>query len=223
MLTQLKLSSFQAPPQAEEIPAPARPPEPALEVKIAPAKPVQDDRLGTRILLGFSTVLALWFLNNSALRYFSVSQDSYGIFWPRHGWLFAHVIAGTLALLIGPIQFWPGLKQEHPSLHRIMGITYVASTGIGAVAAYYLAFHTDFGWIFSMGLASMATAWIITTGLATIAIRRRMIPQHREWMIRSYTVTFGFVLFRLAEDVLDLVAVGSISERLTLSSWICWS
>ena len=224
MFTQLNLRSVQeAPPIEETTVSDVRLPEAVPAAEIRPEKPLRDDRHGTRILLGCSTVVAMWFLNTAALRYLTVSPDSYGIYWPRHMWLFAHVVAGMLALIIGPIQFWPGLKQDHPTLHRILGITYVSSTGVGALSAYYLAFHTDFGWMFSMGLASMATAWLISTALATVAIYKKLIPQHREWMIRSYVVTFGFVIFRLSTDMLDVLGVGTFSERLILASWICWS
>jgi predicted membrane protein DUF2306 len=230
MWTQLNLRSIQeAPqiqreaPQTEVAVAEARLPEVVAVPEIRPAKAIRDTSLGTRILLGCSTVVALWFLNTAALRYLTVSPDSYGIYWPRHYWLFAHVVAGTFALLIGPIQFWPRLHHDHPTLHRYFGITYVSSTIVAAVAAYYLAFHTDFGWMFSMGLASMATAWLISTALASIAIYKKLIKQHREWMIRSYVVTFGFVVFRVSTDMLDVMGVGTFSERLVLASWICWS
>ena len=103
-------------------------------------------------------LMILWCLDTSALKFLNVSQETYGIFWPRRGWLYAHVVAGILAILIGPAQFWPGLKQNYPGLHRVMGVVYVASAGVGGVAAIYLAFHTDFGWMFSMGLGSMAMA-----------------------------------------------------------------
>ena len=33
------------------------------------------------------------------------------------------------------------------------------------------------------------------SGMALIAIRRRNFIQHKEWMIRSYVVTFAFVTF----------------------------
>jgi hypothetical protein len=115
------------------------------------------------------------------------------------------------------------MKQTYPGLHRVMGICYVISAGVGGAAAFYLAFHTDFGWMFSMGLGSMATAWIISTGLATVAICRRMMQQHREWMVRSYVLTFGFVLLRVTTGILDIVNLGSIPERFIFSSWISWS
>ena len=38
--------------------------------------------------------------------------------------------------------------------------------------------------------------------MAFVAIRNRNIAQHRQWIIRSYVVTMGFVSFRLVEDLL---------------------
>ena len=43
-------------------------------------------------------------------------------------------------------------------------------------------------------------AWIVCTMAAVIAARNRQIIQHRQWMARSYAVTFTFVSSR----VLDL-------------------
>jgi Predicted membrane protein (DUF2306) len=48
----------------------------------------------------------------------------------------------------------------------------------------------------AFGLGGLALAWMLTTGMALIAIRRSLVDQHKEWMIRSYVVTFGFVTFR---------------------------
>jgi uncharacterized membrane protein YozB (DUF420 family) len=47
----------------------------------------------------------------------------------------------------------------------------------------------------------LSTAWVLTTGMALAAIRKRAIERHRELMIRSYTVTFAFV--RAGEDCID--------------------
>jgi uncharacterized membrane protein len=165
----------------------------------------------------------LWYVNTSVLRYLNQTREVYGLFWPRHGWLFLHVIAGTIALVLGPVQFWPGVRQEQPMLHRVLGIAYVTGAIGGSLSAYYLAYHTDFGWIFGAGLSAMATAWIITTGMAVVAICRGMIPQHREWMIRSYVVTFGFIFMRLTTEILDIMDKGTVTDRLVLGSWISWS
>lgn len=46
-----------------------------------------------------------------------------------------------------------------------------------------------------------AAAWMVCTTVAFIAARNRQITVHRQWMARSYAVTFTFVSSR----VLNLV------------------
>ena len=41
----------------------------------------------------------------------------------------------------------------------------------------------------------------ITTGMALYSIRTQRVEQHREWMLRSYVVTFAFVTYRLGENL----------------------
>ena len=108
-------------------------------------------------------------------------------------------------------------------LHRRMGTVYMIAVGIGSAAAYYLAVQPSIGWVFSAGLAGLATAWIATTTLAYLAIRRSLIDQHKEWMIRSYVVTFAFVTFRIGFVVLQALKVGTLSEQGTIMAWSCWA
>jgi hypothetical protein len=42
-----------------------------------------------------------------------------------------------------------------------------------------------------------AAAWIVCTTAAFITARNRQIVQHRQWMVRSYAVTFTFVSSRV--------------------------
>ena len=49
---------------------------------------------------------------------------------------------------------------------------------------------------FGVALWALVAAWWTTVGMAFLAIRRRRIPAHREWMIRGSVVTFAFVAFR---------------------------
>jgi Predicted membrane protein (DUF2306) len=177
----------------------------------------------TKAVLLMPTVGALWFLNSFALQYFTVDPDRYGIYWPRREWLLVHIIAGGAALLLGPLQLWLGLNRRELSLHRILGPAYGLGVLISACSALYLARHTDFGWMAGMGFTGMAIAWIVSTGFATVAILRQLPEQHREWMVRSYVVTFGFVTFRIFTEVLQVSGVGNTLEQITAASWFSWS
>jgi len=178
---------------------------------------------GNLTVFGIPIFIATWFFYGFALKYLTLDSDRYGIYWDRHEWLYAHVLAGALALLLGPGQFWLGLNRRTSTVHRTMGVMYVLSVGVGGAAAFYLAAHNDFSWVFGLGLASMSTVWIVSTALATIAICLRQVDQHREWMIRSYTVTFSFVTFRVLYEMLDALEVGTMVERMTAASWLAWA
>jgi uncharacterized membrane protein len=136
--------------------------------------------------------------------------------------LLVHVTTGIVALLIGPYQLWIGLARKRLPQHRVLGKIYMGAIVVSSAAAYYLAINTKGGWVFGAGLGGLATAWLITTGMAYAAIRRRLIEQHQEWMIRSY-VTFGFVFFRILFTALQAAEVGTLPERLAASAWFCWS
>jgi uncharacterized membrane protein len=118
---------------------------------------------------------------------------------------------------------WLGHKNRRLEVHRTLGFVYMASIAVSVTGAFYLATHTTLGWVFGAGLLGLAIAWIITTGLAFTAIRRGLVHQHQEWMIRSYVVTFGFVFFRIFAGIAQVTGIGTLSEQLAAASWFCWS
>jgi uncharacterized membrane protein len=113
------------------------------------------------------------------------------------GLLIPHTLAGIFALLIGPINFSSRIRQRYLKLHRVLGRVYVFSVFIGAATGVALAFGRP-GF---PGTSMQAAAWIVCTTAAFITARNRQIIQHRQWMARSYAVTFTFVSSR----VLNLV------------------
>ena len=94
---------------------------------------------GNILVLGAPTVIALWFISSFALPYLTVDPAGFGIYWNRHQWVYPHVVAGILALLLGPAQFWMGINRRAPILHRILGVGYVLSVVVSGIAAFYLA------------------------------------------------------------------------------------
>lgn len=178
---------------------------------------------GVLALLVAALLFGLTFIGVAAVPYFSPSGESLARYQPN-GWvLLIHITLGIVALLIGPYQLWIGLARKHLPRHRLLGKIYMGAIVVSSAAAYYLAFNTQGGWVFGFGLAGLATAWLVTTGMAYAAIRRRLIEQHQEWMIRSYVVTFGFVFFRVLMMGLESAQVGTLFEQLGAAAWFCWS
>jgi uncharacterized membrane protein len=97
------------------------------------------------------------------------------------------------ALLIGPINFSSRIRQRHLRLHRVLGRIYVVSVFVGAATGVALAAGRP-GF---PGTSGQAAAWVVCTSAAFITARNRQIVQHRQWMARSYAVTFTFVSSRV--------------------------
>ncbi len=111
--------------------------------------------------------------------------------------LIPHTLSGTIALLAGPIQFSTRFRQRHLQFHRVLGRIYVVCVFVGSFTGIALAAGRP-GF---PGTSMQAAAWMVCTTAAFITARNRQIAVHRQWMARSYAVTFTFVSSR----VLNLV------------------
>jgi len=177
---------------------------------------------GAAAILSFAAIAALVFIGVAAIPYFlRMDEVQFRQYWPMRGWLLTHITMGMVAILTGPVQLWLGLSDRFPALHKNLGFVYMAAVTLGAVAGYYLAFNTSGGVVFGSGLAALATAWLTTTGMAFLAIQRHLYQQHKEWMIRSYVVTFAFVIFRAFDTM--IASRMPLLDHIGVSAWFCWS
>jgi uncharacterized membrane protein len=187
--------------------------------------PSISSRAHRRLLIALTlvTILAVVFIAAAALPYFRLDETQFRDYWPRRWWLLLHITTGMVALLAGPVQLWLGLTDRRPELHRRLGTVYLLAVAVSSIAAFYLAFHTSGGIAFGAGLGGLAIAWLVTSGMALAAIRRHLIDQHKEWMIRSYVVTTAFISFRVLFLVLQNTGTGTLQEQLAIASWFCWA
>jgi uncharacterized membrane protein YozB (DUF420 family) len=179
---------------------------------------------GLLVLLACLAALGAWFFAHSVLLYTHYDPKAYGDFWPRRFGLLLHITGGTTALTVGLIQVWLGLTGRTRGKHPVLGRVYVLGVLLGSAGAYYLALTLAPKYVvYGLGLFMLATAWLITTGMAILAIRRHDYEQHREWMLRSYIVTFAFVTFRLVDQWLGDLHLASPDDIDMITAWACWS
>jgi len=144
-------------------------------------------------------------------------------FWRMRGWLLLHITGGMVALLTGPWQFSRRLRNRYLKVHRFSGRVYLIAVLWASVAAFRLAISTTFGVAFGFGLSCLALAWFTTSAMAFYAIRKRQISIHKEWMIRSYIVTFAFVTFRIFNDFAPMKNWLPDADRSNAIIWACWA
>lgn len=133
--------------------------------------------------------------------------------------LAAHVFTALVALVLGPLQFVPGLRAR-TRLHRALGRTYLLAGVLPAAATAIPVAVWSGNPLTQVGLITAAVLWLVTGGLAYRAARRRDFRAHRAWMMRNYALTFLAVTSRILVPVLLLVQLpfggadaGAIGER----------
>lgn len=165
--------------------------------------------LATALLL---LPVGAYFLFKHALPRLEMTEAAYGeYYWWRRYWLLAHTVAGLIATLLGPLQFVSRLRADRPALHRLTGKVYLVAVLVAAVCALALALTSQISASYQWGLVLGATLWIATGATAYVAIRRRQVARHREWMIRNYTVTFFFITFFVAFDILTAAGATEVT------------
>jgi hypothetical protein len=188
----------------------------------------RDRRRWTLLLaLGMLAGMVLWFIKNRVLPYTAYNADTYGDLWPRRYGLIVHITCGVVSILLGLIQLWLGATERAIALHRMAGKLYVVAVAIGSIAGGYLALTSSGPLAYWSGLLGLSVAWSLTTAMAYIAARHHNRHKHKEWMIRSYAVTFAFVTFRLGTRLIlswwALVPQSQASQVMALMAWASWA
>lgn len=150
----------------------------------------------------------------------------------HHALVYAHTVGGTVMLGCGAVALYIGWTRRQFRYHRLFGYTYVVGGAVGASLAGFLALANTHGKAAAplrfdpaaasdtgVALAALAAAWLATTAMAFRAARNRRFEAHRQWMVRSYVLTWSFVLCRLVGRVPALADLGDGSSIIWLS-WI---
>lgn len=171
-----------------------------------------------------ATLAAARFLAHYAAPYFRWNAEYFDFYWPHRVRLIVHICGGVLALVCGTLQLWTGLRQRAMRFHKWTGRAYLLGVGVGVVGAFLMSGFTK-PHAFGVALMALATAWLITTGFAWAAILRGLVALHKEWMVRSYLVTFAFVTFRLITNNMPWLTSklgSSVDDALANVTWISW-
>lgn len=132
-----------------------------------------------------------------------------------------HIAGGVIAALAGLTQFWTKFRIKHKKIHRALGMIYISAVAISAPVALILATVSQGGLVTHVGFGFLAVLWAFTTFKALYHITRREVNLHKEWMIRSYALTFAFVLLRVWLGAFIASGV-PVDQAYQTVSWLCW-
>ncbi|TAF31620.1 MAG: DUF2306 domain-containing protein [Cytophagales bacterium] len=194
-----------------------------MEKILTQLKPKSYLRFGLTLFL---ILFAGKFIIKDALPYFGLEKETFGHYWIVKWPLIGHISGGILALLIGPFQFSKAFRNRFMKIHRWLGRIYLTAILIGTISATYIAWTTaiqvNFSWALAMQM--LAFAWIVTASMAYLSVIKGRILQHKEWMIRSYVVTFAFVNFRWLSNLpIANQLMKTFEERGPAMAWLSWT
>jgi len=148
--------------------------------------------------------------------------------------LYLHAVGGAVSLAVGILLFSRRLQAKSMRLHRGLGKLYVVSIAVGGGSGIYLSFEALGGWMSQTGFLALDILWLATTYLGYRRIRQKRIEQHREWMMRSYALTFAGVTLRFWVAFLGIMTIplenfsqfelllDDFNRMYRLDAWLCW-
>lgn len=152
----------------------------------------------------------------------AVHPEMRAVFEAHAPTVYVHVFGSMVALLLGPLQFWPALRASRPALHRWSGRLYLGvGVGLGGLAGLMLAPQATGGLGAKLGFACLAIAWLYTGVHALGAAQSRDCAAHRRWMIRNFALSFAAVTLRLWLPG-SLAAGLPFEEAYPRIAWLCW-
>jgi len=142
--------------------------------------------------------------------------------WFRLGF-YVHITTSLVVLVLGLLQWLPGVASRGPHLHRWLGYSYVVGIlGLAAPSGLILAHFANGGLVAQVGFSLQCAVWWFSTWVAYRAAQRRQWPRHVEWLVRSYAVTLAALALR-GESYVLFYAFGTkpIETYLTVT-WLSW-
>ncbi len=136
---------------------------------------------------------------------------------------YAHVLVAGVILVIGLFQIHPTWGLYWKRLHRTFGRIYVFGIlFFSAPGGLVMSFFINRGpWVLTSFLLQCGL-WFTCTYLAYRYIRQGKIQDHRQWMLRSYSLTLAAITLRLyvflsswSFDLAQPVAYATIA-------WLSW-
>jgi len=136
----------------------------------------------------------------------------------------AHILAGSLVSILGPLQLLPGLRVRRPGVHRAVGRAFVAAGLVAAATALWMSatFPLIAGGVTLAANLAFGVALPASLLLAVQAIRAGRVAWHRAWTLRAYAIGLGVATQRLLLVPWFLVAGIPGDPWLGLSLWGCW-
>lgn len=137
------------------------------------------------------------------------------------GFLYTHIVTGSLAILIGWMQFSKKMQTRYTQWHRTIGKVYVVSALLCAISGLYIGFYATGGWVAASGFISVAVVYFYTTLQGYLTIRNKQIVAHQNMMTYSYAACLAAVTLRIYIPLSFALEIEYILAY-SIIAWMSW-
>lgn len=131
-----------------------------------------------------------------------------------------HALAGGVVLIAGIAQLNSALRRRMMAAHRWVGRIYVICALVASIAAVANAAFFDVSRAAQLSFATLGATWFATTAIGWRMIRARDVARHREWMLRSFSLSLFFVTFSIWVPLLAGSGTGGGYAMAVTLSWV---
>lgn len=138
-----------------------------------------------------------------------------------------HVLPGGIFLILAPLQFSSRVRNRHIRFHRWSGRILIVAAFAVTLAGLYFGLLMPYGGLWeATATAVFGGLFLVFLGRAFVAIRKRQVARHREWMIRAFSLAIGISTVRVVGAAFDIVLTPAglrPPEVFALSLWTGWA
>jgi uncharacterized membrane protein len=136
---------------------------------------------------------------------------------------YIHVYTAIFSLLAGFTQFNDRILRNYPNLHRKIGYLYLISVVfLAAPSGIFMGYYANGGLFAQISFILLGIFWIFFTLQAIIAIKKRDIALHRQFMLRSFALAFSAITLRLWKVVLVYLFEPAPMDVYLIIAWLGW-
>ena len=142
-------------------------------------------------------------------------------FW--YSMLLTHITTSIVALVIGPFTLSTKFRERNINRHRIAGRIYMVGILLGGISGLYLSFYATGGLVAKLGFGLLSVLWLTSAYQALHRVKNKKMKDHRNWMIRNYSLTFAAVTLRIWLPLfIVLFGIEHFELSYAIIAWLAW-
>lgn len=134
---------------------------------------------------------------------------------------YVHVFSAIIALCAGFTQFSPEILKEHRRIHRLAGRVYVWDIlAVNFPAGLIMGVYANGGMAGKAAFILLDVLWFAFTCKAFVCALKKDFTGHKDYMIRSYALTFSAITLRTWKIVFSHLFVIKQEQLYIIDAWM---